>query len=81
MESTKNLNPELPNEKAGSEALPSSIHCTMKALDEINRTLHQMLFLSELSASDKTVDRESLQKLLERLKAKIDRIADQLESL
>lgn len=81
MESRENLNPKRPDETDSSEALLSSIHSAAEALDEIDRILHQMLFLSELSASDETVDRESLQKLLERLQAKIDRIADQLESI
>lgn len=51
------------------------------ALDEIDRILHQMLLLAELSASDSSVDRQNLQKVLERLQAKIDKIdkiADQL---
>ena len=50
------------------------------ALDEIDRILHQMLLLAELSASDSSVDRQSLQKVLARLQSKIDRIADQLDS-
>lgn len=50
------------------------------ALDEIDRILHQMLVLSELSASDGAVDRDILQKTLERLQAKIDLIADRLNS-
>jgi len=50
----------------------------LNALDEIDRHLHQMLLLAELSASDSNVDRESLQKVLEHLRKKIDRIADQL---
>lgn len=50
------------------------------ALDEIDRILHQMLLLAELSASDSSVDRQSLQKVLERLQSKIDRIADRLDS-
>lgn len=44
------------------------------ALDEIDRLLHQMLLLAELSASDSSVDRQSLQKVLERLQNRIDRI-------
>lgn len=51
------------------------------ALNEIDRILHQMLLLAELSASDGAVDRESLQKVLERLQSKIDRIADRLDSM
>lgn len=48
------------NEKDSSDVSPSSIHSVAEALDEIGRILHQMLFFSELSASDKTVGRESL---------------------
>ena len=47
-----------------------------QALGEIERTLEQMLTLAQLSASDLNVDREALQKTLERLQRKIDRIAD-----
>ena len=47
-----------------------------QALDEIERTLEQMLTLARLSASDLNVDRAALQKTLERLQHKIDRIAD-----
>lgn len=50
------------------------------ALSEIERTLDQMLTLARLSASDLDVDRTALQKTLERLQNKIDRIADQLGS-
>lgn len=50
------------------------------SLAEIERTLDQMLTLAQLSASDLNVDRAILQKTLERLQHKIDRIADQLES-
>lgn len=50
------------------------------ALAEIERTLDQMLVLAQLSASDLHVDRATLQKTLERLQNKIDRIADGLES-
>lgn len=45
-------------------------------LSEIERTLDQMLALAELSASDLNVDRDTLQKTLERLGQKIDRLAD-----
>ncbi len=48
------------------------------ALAEIEFTLDQMLVLAELSASDLNMDREILQKTLERLRSKIDRIADGL---
>ena len=49
-----------------------------RALDEIDRILHQMLLLAELSASDSNVDRQNLQKTLERLQKKIDTIADKI---
>lgn len=55
---------------------PQPVRSVDEALNEIDRILHQMLLLAELSASDGTVDRDSLQKVLERLQAKIDRIAD-----
>ena len=48
------------------------------ALDEIDRILHQMLLLAELSASDSNVDRQKLQKVLERLQKRIDVIADKI---
>lgn len=62
-----------PARDAGSQ--PSSV---LSALEEIDRILHQMLLLAELSASDMETDRDRLQRTLERLQAKIDRIADQL---
>lgn len=49
------------------------------ALAEIERTLEQMLTLARLSATDLNLDREALQKTLERLQRKIDRIADAIE--
>lgn len=49
-------------------------------LSEIERTLDQMLTLARLSAADLNVDRAALQKTLERLQNKIDRIADMLEA-
>lgn len=61
----------------GNASQPQSIE---QCLDEIDRTLHQMLLLAELSAGDSDVDRQSLQKALERLQNKIDRIADRLNS-
>lgn len=48
------------------------------ALEEVERTLDQMLALAQLSASDMDVDRAALQKTLERLQKKIDRIMDGL---
>lgn len=49
------------------------------ALAEIERTLEQMLTLARLSATDLNLDREALQKTMERLQRKIDRIADAIE--
>lgn len=51
------------------------------ALAEIERTLDQMLTLARLSAADLNVDRAALQKTLERLKNKIDHIADWVEAM
>lgn len=45
-------------------------------LEEISHTLDQMLALAELSASDLDVNRDALQKTLDRLKNRIDQIAD-----
>lgn len=50
----------------------------VKALEEIESSLRQMLLLAELSASDIDVDHSSLQAVLERLRNKINRLADQL---
>ena len=58
------------------EEFEQTIQSIDQALGEIERTLEQMLTLAQLSASDLNVDREALQKTLERLKRKIDRIAD-----
>lgn len=49
------------------------------ALAEIERTLEQMLTLARLSATDLDLDRDALQKTLERLQQKIDRIADAIK--
>ena len=58
------------------EEFEQTIQSIDQALGEIERTLEQMLTLARLSASDLNVDREVLQKTLERLQRKIDRIAD-----
>ena len=58
------------------EEFEQSIQAIDQALGEIERTLEQMLTLAQLSASDLNIDREVLQKTLERLQRKIDRIAD-----
>lgn len=49
------------------------------ALAEIEHILEQMLTLARLSATDLNLDRDALQKTLERLQKKIDRIADMIE--
>lgn len=60
--------------------LEQSIQSVDQALDEIEHTLEQMLALARLSASDLTnLDRDALQKTLERLQNKIDRIADTMK--
>ena len=59
-----------------TEEFEQSIQSVDRALAEIERTLEQMLTLARLSATDLNVDRAALQKTLERLQAKIDRIAD-----
>ena len=43
----------------------------LAALDEIDRILHQMLMLAELSASDGEINRPNLQIVLEHLQHKI----------
>ena len=58
------------------EELEKSVQSIDQALGEIKHTLEQMLTLAQLSASDLNVDRAALQKTLERLQRKIDRIAD-----
>ena len=62
-------------EENENQLLPQDVE---RALDEIDRILHQMLLLAELSASDSDVDRQNLQKVLERLQKKIDAIADKI---
>lgn len=60
------------------EEFEQTIQSIDQALGEIERTLEQMLTLAQLSASDLNVDRAALQKTLERLQRKIDRIADRI---
>ena len=66
-----------PMDETENQPFPQNVE---QALDEIDRILHQMLLLAELSASDSNVDRENLQRVLERLRDKIDRIVDRLDS-
>ena len=56
--------------------LEQAIQSVDQALGEIERTLEQMLTLARLSASDLNLDRDAMQKTLEHLQNKIDRIAD-----
>ena len=49
------------------------------ALAKIECALERMMLLAQVSSSDLNVDREALQRTLERLQQKIDRIADELE--
>ena len=58
------------------EEFEKSVQSIDQALGESERTLEQMLTLARLSASNLNVDRAALQKTLERLQHKIDRIAD-----
>ncbi|MCI9330827.1 MAG: hypothetical protein HFG05_01465 [Oscillibacter sp.] len=58
------------------EEFEKSLQSIDQALGEIEHILEQMLALARLSASDLNVDRAMLQKTLERLQRKIDRIAD-----
>lgn len=60
------------------EELDISVRPIDRALGEIEYTLEQMLALARLSASDLNIDRAALQKTLERLQRKIDRIADKI---
>ena len=53
----------------------------LDALDEIDRALHQMLMLAELSAGEGDINRENLQKVFEYLKIKINWAADRLDRL
>ena len=52
-----------------------------EAVDEIDRILHHMLVLAELSAGDGNLDRAALQKTLEHMRREIDRLADQIDLL
>lgn len=52
-----------------------------EAVDEIDRLLHQMLVLAELSAGEGNLDRATLQKTLDHMRREIDRLADQIDLL
>ena len=52
-----------------------------EAGDEIDRILHQMLVLAELSAGEGNLDRAALQKTLDHMRREIDRLADQIDLL
>lgn len=62
-----------------AEGSERPIRSVDQALDEIEHTLEQMLALARLSASDLDLDRDALQKTLERLQSRIDRIADNVK--
>jgi len=49
------------------------------ALAESECARERMILRAQVSSSDLNVDREALQRTLERLQQKIDRIADELE--
>ncbi|MDE7244486.1 MAG: hypothetical protein K2O18_11030 [Oscillospiraceae bacterium] len=49
-----------------------------RKLREIDGNLQKMLLLAELSATDLDLDRDAMQKTVEHLKDKINRIADSL---
>lgn len=63
-----------------TEKLEQSIQSVDQALSEIEHALEQMLALARLSASDLDMDRDAMQKTLECLQRKIDRIADTMKS-
>ena len=67
-----------PNEQLSSPDASAPLQSIETALDDISHALDQMLALAQLSASDLNLDRNAMQKTLERLQSKIDRIADQL---
>ncbi len=69
-----NQNP-VPTEHSGPEA-GTAAETIDRALGEVEHTLEQMLALAQLSASDLNVDRAALQRTLERLRHRIDQIAD-----
>ena len=52
-----------------------------EAVDEIDRILHQMLVLAELSAGEGNLDRAALQKTLDHMRREIDRLAEQIDLL
>ena len=52
-----------------------------EAVDEIDRILHQMLVLAELSAGEGNLDRATLQKTLDHMRREIARLADQIALL
>lgn len=69
---------EQKREGAAISPAPSLPRSQEEAADEIERILHQMLLLAEMSAGDGSVDRDALQKAIARLRDKIDRIADSI---
>jgi hypothetical protein len=68
-----------PTEQTGGEEGPGGPESIDQALEQIDRLLRQMLLLAGLSASDAAVNRAQLQGALDRLRDKIDRIADGIQ--
>lgn len=58
---------------------PVSAQDIARSLDEITHLLRRMLALAELSASDLPVDRQLLQRSLDRHRAEVERIADSID--
>lgn len=72
MQEFRQIEPEGGEEEAGQ------LESIDQALEQIDRLLHQMLLLAGISASDSAVDRQALQRALDRLRHKIDGIADSI---
>ncbi len=68
-----------PTEQNGGGEGPGELESIDQALEQIDRLLRQMLLLAGLSASDAAVNRAQLQGALDRLRDKIDRIADGIQ--
>lgn len=67
------------NEKDSGAPDLAGLEVLDKSLEKIENALRQMQLLAELSASGANMDRKQLQAVLERLRDKINRIADHLE--
>lgn len=69
--------PDTPEERPANPGKPAPhpLRTVMEALNKIDRILHLMLFLAELSASGMDVDRAALQDAMDAYVNEIDRIA------